>query len=67
MARIILKFDTAEGLLAEFILDASGPSVTLQVGPVGQQDLDTGWLRYLTPAQARTLATALEGKAKEIN
>lgn len=63
--RIVLKLDTAEGLSAEFTIDASGPAVTLQVGPMGQEVLDAGWLRHLTPAQADTLAVALEGKARE--
>lgn len=64
--RIVLTFDTAEGLSAEYIVDSSGPSVTFQVGPLGQQDLDVqALLRYLTPAQANTLAAALKGKARE--
>ena len=64
MANIRLEFETPEGL-ARFILNKGGTMVSLEVGPIGAQHLDGGWLHHLTPAQARTLATALDETAKE--
>lgn len=60
-----LSFLTPEGLIAEFTVAKQGNLVYLEIGPVGQQDLDPGWARYLRRSEARTLATALEETAKE--
>ena len=64
MANIRLEFETPEGV-AQFILNKQGTMVSLEVGPIGAQHLDGGWLHHLTPAQAQTLATALKETAKE--
>ena len=66
MANIRLEFDTPEGL-ARFILNKQGTMVSLEVGPIGTQHLDGGWLQHLTQAQTRTLATALDETARERN
>lgn len=64
MANIRLEFDTPEGV-ARFALNKQGAMVSLEVGPIGAQHLDGGWLQHLTSAQARTLGVALDGVALE--
>ena len=60
-----LNFLTPEGLTAEFTVGKQGELIYLEVGPIGQQDLDPGWARHLRRSEALTLATALEETAKE--
>lgn len=64
MATIKLEFETPEGL-ARFDVCKQGAMVSLEVGPIGAQHRDDGWLQHLTVPQARTLATALEETARE--
>lgn len=63
---MLLEFLTPDGLLARYRLGRQGELVTLEAGPVGQQDLDVmALLRYLDRAQAITLGTAIVETARQ--
>ena len=60
-----LEFLTGPGILVRFGISRSGELISLEVGLIGAQRLNEGWLAYLSRTEAITLGTALVETGRE--